>query len=128
MNYLLDTHLVLWAATNSHKLPRAAAKIIANRKNVLWVSVASFWEVAIKRSKLRSDFPFEVGPLRAGLISNGYEELAIEAKHVLMLQDLPLFHADPFDRLFVAQAKAEGMLLLTADIVLSDYGEHVRLV
>jgi PIN domain nuclease of toxin-antitoxin system len=62
------------------------------------------------------------------LISNGYEELAIEAKHVLMLQDLPLFHADPFDRLFVAQAKAEGMMLLTADIALSDYGEHVRIV
>ena len=128
MNYLLDTHLLIWAASNSNKLPKVAADIIADQHNSLWVSVASFWEVAIKRSKLRSEFPFEVGPLRAGLYSNGYEELAIEARHVLMVQDLPRFHTDPFDRLFVAQAMAEGMILLTADRALSSYGASVRIV
>ena len=128
MNYLLDTHLLIWAASDSDKLPRAAAEIIAEQENSLWVSVASFWEVAIKRSKLRSEFPFEVGPLRAGLFSNGYEELAIEARHVLIVQDLPRLHTDPFDRLLVAQAMSEGMVLLTADRALAEYGASIRIV
>ena len=128
MNYLLDTHLLIWAASDSEKLPKKAADIIADHEHSLWVSVASFWEVAIKRSKLRSEFPFEVGPLRAGLSSNGYEELAIEARHVLIVQDLPRIHDDPFDRLLVAQAKAEGLILLTADRALEQYGSSVRVV
>jgi PIN domain nuclease of toxin-antitoxin system len=128
MNYLLDTHLLIWAASDSDKLPKSAAEIIADQDNSLWVSVASFWEVAIKRSKLRSEFPFEVGPLRAGLISNGYKELSIEARHVLVVQNLPRFHTDPFDRLFVAQAMAESMTLLTADDALANYGTSVRVV
>jgi PIN domain nuclease of toxin-antitoxin system len=81
MNYLLDTHLLIWAASNSQKLPKAAADIIIVHDNSLRVSVGSFWEIAIKRSKFGSEFPFEVGPLRAGLLSNGYEELAIETRH-----------------------------------------------
>jgi PIN domain nuclease of toxin-antitoxin system len=128
MNYLLDTHLLIWAASNSHKLPKAAADVISDSDNLLWVSVASFWEIAIKRSKLGPEFPFEVGTLRAGLFSNGYEELAIETRHVLIVQDLPRFHTDPFDRLFVAQAIAEGMTLLTADRALGAYGASVRIV
>jgi PIN domain nuclease of toxin-antitoxin system len=128
MNYLLDTHLLIWAASNSHKLPQAAADIISDQDNSLWASVASFWEIAIKRSKLGAEFPFEVGPLRAGLLSNGYEELAIETRHVLVVQDLPRLHTDPFDRLFVAQAIAEGMTLLTADRALGSYGASVRVV
>ena len=128
MNYLLDTHLLIWVASNSNKLPKLAAEIIADQDNSLWVSVASFWEVAIKRSKLRAEFPVEVGPLRSGLLSNGYEELAIEARHVMVVQDLPRFHTDPFDRLFVAQAIAEGMTLLTADRALAAYGASVRVV
>jgi PIN domain nuclease of toxin-antitoxin system len=128
MNYLLDTHLLIWAASNSHKLPQAAADVISDQNNSLWVSVAGFWEIAIKRSKLGAEFPFEVGQLRAGLFSNGYEELAIETRHVLIVQDLPRFHNDPFDRLFVAQAMAEGMTLLTADRALGAYGASVRVV
>jgi PIN domain nuclease of toxin-antitoxin system len=128
MNYLLDTHLLIWAASNSQQLPKAAADIIINQDNSLWVSVASFWEIAIKRSKLGPEFPFEVGQLRAGLFSNGYEELAIETRHVLIVQDLPRLHTDPFDRLFVAQATAEGMTLLTADRALAQYGASVRVV
>jgi PIN domain nuclease of toxin-antitoxin system len=128
MNYLIDTHLLIWAASGSEKLSKAASDIISDSQNSLWVSVASFWEIAIKRSKLRSAFPFEVGPLRAGLFANGYEELAIEARHILIVQDLPRFHSDPFDRLFVAQAIAEGMTLLTADRALGEYGTSVLVV
>ena len=105
-----------------------AAEIIADQENSLWVSVASFWEVAIKRSKLGSEFRFEVGALRAGLFSNGYGELSIEARHVLLVQDLARYHTDPFDRLLVAQATAEGMILLTADRTLKSYGASVRVV
>ncbi len=128
MNYLLDTHLLIWAASGSDKLSKAASDIISDHQNSLWVSVASFWEIAIKRSKLRSAFPVEVGPLRAGLFANGYEELAIEARHIVIVQDLPRFHSDPFDRLFVAQAMAEGMILLTADRALANYGNSVHIV
>ncbi len=128
MNYLLDTHMLIWAASDSEKLPSAASKIIANPDSMLWVSVASLWEVAIKRSKLRAEFPYEVGPLRSMALANGYEELAIETKHVFIVQDLPRFHADPFDRLLVAQAISEGMILLTADRELSQYGASVHAV
>lgn len=128
MNYLLDTHLLIWAAVDSDRLPKRAIEIISDSANPLWVSVASFWEVAIKRSKLRAEFPVEVGSFRAGLFSNGYEELAIESRHVLAVQNLPHFHSDPFDRLLVAQAIAEGMILLTADKALAAYGSSVCLV
>jgi PIN domain nuclease of toxin-antitoxin system len=128
MNYLLDTHLLIWAASDSEKLSVAAAKIISDLDNALWVSVASFWEVASKRSKLRSEFPFEVGPLRAMALANGFEELAIEFKHVLVVQELPRHHTDPFDRMLVAQAKAEGMVLLTSDSALAAYGDCVCVV
>ena len=128
MNYLLDTHLLLWASTNHEKLPPDAAAVIADRNNQLWMSVISLWEVAIKASQRKRDFPYEPEQLRIGLLINGYEELKMESQHVLALRKLPNVHADPFDRLLVAQAISEDMLLLTADRQLSEYGKHVKLV
>ena len=128
MNYLLDTHLLLWASNDSPKLPPSAAAIIAESENTVWVSVVSLWEVAIKRTPSRQNFSYEVGPLREGLLANGYEELNMEARHVLALRALPVLHSDPFDRLLVAQAISEGMTFLTADRKLADYGTYVRVV
>jgi PIN domain nuclease of toxin-antitoxin system len=128
VNYLLDTHLLLWSSTNNEKLPLAAAGIIADPENVLWVSVISLWEVAIKSAQRKPDFPYEVGQLRTGLLSNGYEELSMESRHVLELRDLPVLHSDPFDRLLVAQAISEGFTFLTADRKLAQYGRNISLV
>jgi PIN domain nuclease of toxin-antitoxin system len=128
VKYLLDTHLLLWASTNNVKLPTGAAEIIADRDNQLWMSVISLWEVAIKSAQRKPDFLYEPEQLRIGLLTNGYEELKMESRHVFALKKLPSVHTDPFDRLLVAQAITEGMFFLTADRKLSDYGERVILV
>ena len=124
MNLLLDTHYLLWAAADA--VPSSAAEaMIRDPDNTLWFSVASLWEVAIKRALDRPDFRTEAGPLRAGLLASGYRELAVEGRHILGLSTLPRLHRDPFDRLLVAQAAAEGMRLLTADARLAGYGGPV---
>jgi PIN domain nuclease of toxin-antitoxin system len=128
LNYLLDTHLLIWAANRNPRLPDDVAQIISRPDAALWVSVVSIFEVAVKRSLDRRDFRYQAGQLRAGLLANGYTELPVEGRHVLLLATLPLLHTDPFDRLLIAQAVAEGMMLLTADRKLEQYGHPVRFV
>jgi PIN domain nuclease of toxin-antitoxin system len=125
VNLLLDTHYLLWAAAREDLLSVQARELIEDKANRLWFSVASLWEVAIKRALDRPDFRTDAGTLRAGLLSAGYEELAVEGRHVLVLSALPSLHRDPFDRLLLAQATAEGMRLLTADSRLAIYGGPV---
>lgn len=121
MNLLLDTHFLLWAAFDQEKVVGRARLLIEDPANTLWFSVASIWEVAIKRGLQRPDFTVDPGVLRAGLLASGYQELAIEGRHVVGLSALPVHHRDPFDRLLVVQAVAEGMILLTADRRLGPY-------
>jgi len=128
VNLLLDTHLLLWAAAQPDLLSREALALIEDQSNALVFSVASLWEVAIKRALDRADFRTDAGVLRAGLLANGYAELPVEGRHVLSLTTLPPLHADPFDRILIAQAMAEGLILLTADRRVADYGGPVRLV
>ncbi|MGL4280438.1 MAG: type II toxin-antitoxin system VapC family toxin [Albidovulum sp.] len=126
MNLLLDTHLLLWAAARDDQMTPTADALIKDPANRLAFSVASLWEVAIKRSLNRPDFRTDPGVLRAGLLANGYEELAIEGRHTLALATLPPLHGDPFDRMLLAQAMAEGMVLLTADRQVAAYGGPAR--
>jgi PIN domain nuclease of toxin-antitoxin system len=128
LNLLLDTHLLVWAATRNKRLSRHASELIEDQENVLWFSAASLWESAIKAALKRPDFPIDVGALRAGLLANQYHELPVEGRHVIVFRDLPLIHRDPFDRLLVAQAQCEGMVLLTVDKILKQYGKMVMLV
>lgn len=128
MNYLIDTHLLLWAAFQSARLPAAAHRIMADPAHRLWFSAASIWEVSIKRGLNRADFRVDPGALRAGLLANGYDELAIESRHCLALSALPALHSDPFDRLLLAQAITEGMILLTADHAIAAYGGPIEQV
>lgn len=125
MNLLLDTHVILWAAYEPHRLSARANDLLMDQANNLHYSVASLWEVAIKSSLGRSDFTVDVEALRIGLLSNGYQELAVEAAHVLRLPTLPSIHADPFDRILVSQAMAEGYVLLTQDSKVIAYGGPV---
>ncbi len=128
MRLLIDTHLLLWAAATPERLsPRAVARLEATDNRLLF-SAASLWEIAIKAALGRSDFTVDPRRLRQGLIDNDYEELPLTGAHAGALADLPAIHKDPFDRILIAQAKVEGLTLLTADATLARYGAPVEVV
>jgi PIN domain nuclease of toxin-antitoxin system len=128
VNLLLDTHLLLWAAGAPDRLPAVARDLIEDPGNILIFSVASLWEIAIKRGLGRDDFRVDPRLLRRGLIDNGYAELAITSEHVVAVESLPPLHRDLFDRLLIAQATAEGVTLLTSDKALAAYPGPIRAV
>ena len=125
MKLLLDTHIVLWAAGQPEKLSESARALITTPENVLFFSAASMWEIVIKRGLGREDFKVNPRRLRKMLVAHGYTELSVTTEHALTVETLPLLHKDPFDRLLVAQARTEGMLLLTVDASVSQYQESV---
>ncbi len=128
MNLLVDTHLLLWTAFEQKRLSKAAVSSISDTTNALWFSVTSIWEVAIKRGLNRPGFQIDPGVLRAGLLNNGYQELAVEGRHCLQLASLPMLHGDPFDRMLIAQAMSEGMTLLTSDKQVAKYTGPIKKV
>lgn len=128
MKYLLDTHLLLWAAGQPEKLSPEARNIIENPANQLLFSVASLWEISIKNSLGRDDFKVNPRLLRRGLLDNGYCELAIAGEHTLSIDTLPTIHKDPFDRLLIAQAMVEGITLVTVDILVAQYPASIKQV
>jgi PIN domain nuclease of toxin-antitoxin system len=128
MKFLLDTHLLLWAAGQPERLSKPARELIENPDNMLFFSAASIWEIAIKSSLGREDFKADSRLIRRGLIDNGYREVAISSEHAAGVQALPLIHKDPFDRLLIAQSLVEGMPLVTVDPILSQYPGMIQLV
>lgn len=128
MKLLLDTHILLWAAGAPAKLSEKARDLIDDSANELLFSVASLWEISIKRGLGRADFEADPRLLRRGLLDHGYDELPIASNHVVAIDSLPAIHGDPFDRLLVAQAIVEGALLLTRDSVLAKYPGPIRRV
>jgi PIN domain nuclease of toxin-antitoxin system len=119
MKLLLDTHMLLWAAAGS--LPDQAELLIVDGNNALYFSAASIWEIIIKRGLGRNDFNVNPEVLRRGLLENLYLELPVSSLHALAGNDLPMLHKDPFDRILLAQAKAEGISLLTSDSLIREY-------
>lgn len=128
MKLLLDTHLLLWAAGQPDQLSAGAHSLIGDPQNELLFSSASLWEVAIKRGLGRSDFRIDPRLLRRGLLDNGYSELPITSEHAVAVDGLPPIHKDPFDRILVAQAIVEGIVLLTVDPWVAQYPGPVRSV
>jgi len=128
MMLLVDTHLLLWAAGNPKQLSRKARRLLDDRGNQLHFSAASTWEIAIKSSLGRSDFQVEPRRLRRGLIDNGWIELLITSEHTIGTLDLPALHKDPFDRLLLAQARAEGLVLVTSDEQVAQYPGKIEQV
>lgn len=128
MKLLLDTHLLLWAAGQPEKLSATARSLMEAADNELLFSAASLWEITIKRGLGRADFSVDPRLLRRGLLDNGYSELAIRSEHAVAVDGLPSLHKDPFDRILVAQAMVEGIILLTADPVLAEYPGPIRIV
>ncbi|MCL2480283.1 MAG: type II toxin-antitoxin system VapC family toxin [Spirochaetaceae bacterium] len=123
MKLLIDTHLLLWAAADT--LPKKALPYFKNKENELLFSSATIWEVIIKKSLNRADFQIDPTALYWGLLDNGYSELSITSRHALLITDLPQIHKDPFDRILIAQAKAEGIALLTSDKSIAKYSSVI---
>ncbi|WP_374945563.1 type II toxin-antitoxin system VapC family toxin [Agreia sp.] len=121
MRLLLDTHVVLWAATGSSRLTPRIRTLLETTDNTLVVSAATHWEISMKNSPARPDFDVDLAALRAGLLTNGYMELPGAAAHAVVLAGLPDLHRDPFDRMLVAQALSEGLTLVTGDAKILQY-------
>ena|ERR1035438_5023701 len=125
MRLLLHTHLFLWAVADSRRLKAAVRRqMLAAEK--IYVSAASIWEIAIKArlGKIQGD----PARLAQAIGDSGFVELPVSVEHAARVAQLPLHHNDPFDRLLIAQAATEPLLLLTADATLAKYGELVKLV
>lgn len=128
MKLLLDTHVLLRAASEPRRIPKSARALIEDTENEILFSAASVWEIAIKRSLGRQDFRVDPRVLRRALLDNGYGELPITSEHVIHVDQLPPKHKDPFDRVLVAQAIVEGITLLTNDQQLAAYPGPIRKV
>lgn len=125
MRVLLDTHLLLWWLSNAPSLPSQASVLISDTNNTVFVSAVSFWEIWLKESlgKLRLPEDFE-----QKIVGESFENLPIVAAHAREVALLPWHHRDPFDRMLVAQARKEKLILLTADEAVASYGDFVRFV
>lgn len=128
MKFLLDTHLLLWAASQPAQLSLTAQEILENPDSELFFSAASLWEIAIKSGLGRNDFQVDPRLLRRGLLDNDYTEIPIHSEHTVMVYTLPILHKDPFDRILIAQSIVEGITLLTADLLVAQYPGPIKLV
>jgi len=128
LNLLLDTHLLLWAASTPERLPAKAYNLLLDPGNQLIFSSASLWEITIKNGLERTDFNVDSRRLWRMLLVNGYRELPITSEHTVAVNELPPLHKDPFDRILIAQARVEGLVLLTVDKAVAKYGDGVRKV
>jgi len=125
MNLLLDTHVALWAITDSPRLSARARELIGAPHASVWVSAASVWEISIKHSLGRGDMPVSGEEALRWFEASGYRLLAVEAHHAAAVEGLEAHHQDPFDRLLVAQALVEPMRLLTHDATVARYGDTI---
>lgn len=125
MNLLLDTHVALWAIVDSPKLTKAAREMIESPKSSVWISTATVWEIAIKYALGRGDMPVSGKAALRYFREAGYYFLHVEPEHAVAVEDLPAHHADPFDRILVAQALVEPMRLVTHDPMVARYSDTI---
>ena len=118
MQYLLDTHVLLWWFTTPTKIKPKAQKIIRDKSNTIFLSSVSFWEMAIKKSIGRLTLPHN---LLEAVAAENFKILPIMPDECLGVADLPMLHADPFDRLLILQAKLNDLVLITRDEKIIQY-------
>ena len=118
MNLLVDTHVAIWWLDRPDRLSAPARAMISDPGNRVFISAASVWEIELKRAKGKLEVPDAYWPM---LAAEGFEELSVTAKHARATSALPPHHADPFDRLLVAQAGVEQMVLLSRDAWIAQY-------
>ncbi|HVV02341.1 MAG TPA: type II toxin-antitoxin system VapC family toxin [Verrucomicrobiae bacterium] len=118
MTYLLDTHVLLWAVNTPARIEEAALAQIESGENVIFYSAVSIWELCIKAAKgllVLND------QLLGAIQTAGFVELPVRTAHAWEVKRLPLLHRDPFDRMLVAQAKAQNLVLISRDNFLERY-------
>jgi PIN domain nuclease of toxin-antitoxin system len=123
MEYLLDTHSFLWFINGDEQLSGKAKNAIADPDAIKYISIASFWEIAIKVNlgKLSLDMAYQ--DLRQQVVANGFEILPITFEHTIELLSLDLHHRDPFDRIIIAQALSENLVVISKDGNFSRYNK-----
>lgn len=131
MRLLLDTHVALWAIVDDPRLPSKARALIAETNSIVAVSAASVWEIAIKHALRRGGvnrMPISGAQALKYFHAAGYELLPVTAAHAAAVERLKPRHADPFDRLLIAQALSEPIRLLTHDKQVAAYSDAIALV
>ena len=122
MKLLIDTQILLWSLMEPKKLSSLGRELVSAPENTVFLSAVSMWEIRIKESIGKLELPLKFAEQVAEL---GLEDLPLTTQQTEILRGLPLLHRDPFDRMLVAQAKAEGLKLLSADSRLLEYGDFV---
>ena len=125
MRVLLDTHVLLWMIGESQSLSDSALRVLSDEMNELFFSSISIAEVAIKHQKNAVFMPLSPDDVRFAAKECGVQELEFNSGHAVALGNLPLLHRDPFDRMLIAQAKAEGMKIVSHDRQFPQYGDFV---
>ena len=128
MNFLIDTHIAIWAVSDDPKLSKMAKDILIDEKNEIYYSTASIWEIIIKHMAHPEKVIIDGDTLAQSCEDTGFKVLPVLNRHAFALKDLKypddaLWHNDPFDRIMIAQAKAEGMKFLTHDSLIPNYHE-----
>ncbi|MFC7334895.1 type II toxin-antitoxin system VapC family toxin [Rhodocista pekingensis] len=118
MRILADTHALVWLVLDDARLPPSVHQAIGDPANDFFFSVASVWEAEIKRARQKLDLPPDIWEM---LEDRGFEPLSINRGHCRIAAALPDHHRDPFDRMLVAQAREEGLTLMSADRMLENY-------
>jgi PIN domain nuclease of toxin-antitoxin system len=127
LKLLLDTQVAIWALTDTKRLSARAVALIGKETNEVFVSAVSVWEIAIKVAlgKRIGAPPFSGAVALEAFLAAGYRMLNVTPQHAAGVERLPNLHADPFDRLLIAQALHEPLRLLTADAALARYSDTV---
>ena len=126
--FLVDTQLLLWSVYGSRKLPAKVARLFRDGRHQFFYSAASVWEIAIKSARGRPDFTADAAAIVRTLDDSGFHELRVTAAHAVAAGDLPPLHADPFDRMLLAQSIVEPLALITTDERLASYPATVEVV
>jgi PIN domain nuclease of toxin-antitoxin system len=125
LRILVDSHIFLWAIAATRSLPPEAQYILEDIENTIFVSSATIWELSIKQASGKLHAPSD---LAVALHLSIFEHLPITSHHAVVAAQLPLFHKDPFDRMLIAQAKVDTLLLLTADNMMRHYDVQSMIV
>ncbi len=126
MKFLLDTHVLIWSLQDSHRLSSSARAIIGDTNNIIYVSSATIWEIAIKTSLKKLNL--SVDEILQTLQHSEYTQLPITFSHAAKVAELPYHHSDPFDRILIAQALTEELTLITCDDKITQYELSLLLI
>ena len=121
MSLLLDTHVFLWWKAADPRLPVSVRRLISSRRQLIWFSRVSLWEITVKQSLGKLEIPDSPETIERDLLEQGFDIVGLDAAHLERLALLPFHHRDPFDRLLIAQAISLDHTLVSADGAFEPY-------